>query len=302
MTKNTKEILEQSSNTQLVKIHKYLESSILDYRGDTLFSRIYPLPEKESIILLHGGPGFPSNLTEVVEYFKNQFQVIVFHQRGTKKSPSTSADYSLEAYINDIETVRKFYKIDKFHLWGHSWGGLYAQVYAEKNINNLLSLFLCSPGSGTNIQWQQTENEVMHFNKSKVNSWEWAKMGMNRFLGMLGCDKAYQRLFKHMMKNYNSVFIATEDVDTTEDYSLLKAACINKTRAEIIKYPLLSGLPQPDFKITILYGDQDIYSNSKHFVIDRYPTASIFSVLNSGHLPWLHNPQAYETIFINHYQ
>ncbi|KAF1019062.1 MAG: Proline iminopeptidase [Acinetobacter bereziniae] len=302
MTKNTKEILEQSSNTQLVKIHKYLESSILDYRGDTLFSRIYPLPEKESIILLHGGPGFPSNLTEVVEYFKNQFQVIVFHQRGTKKSPSTSADYSLEAYINDIETVRKFYKIDKFHLWGHSWGGLYAQVYAEKNINNLLSLFLCSPGSGTNTQWQQTENEVMHFNKSKVNSWEWAKMGINSFLGMLGCDKAYQRLFKQVMKNYNSAFTATEDVDTTEDYSLLKAACINKTRAEIIKYPLLSGLPQPDFKITILYGDQDIYSNSKHFVIDRYPTASIFSVLNSGHLPWLHNPQAYETIFINHYQ
>ncbi|NUF64909.1 alpha/beta hydrolase [Acinetobacter bereziniae] len=286
----------------MVKIHKYLESSILDYRGDTLFSRIYPLLGKESIILLHGGPGFPSDLTEVVEYFKHQFQIIVFHQRGTKKSPCISGDYSLEAYINDIETVRKFYKIDKFHLWGHSWGGLYAQVYTEKYPDHLLSLFLCNPGSGTNTQWQQTENEVMQFNKSKVSSWQWTKMGIYSFLGMLGFDKAYQHLFKQVMKNYHADFISTENIEQTEDFSLLKAKPINKTRAEIIKYPLLKGLTQADFKITILYGDQDIYTNSKHFVIDRYPTATVFNVVNSGHLPWLHHSQAYKDILSSHYQ
>ncbi|WP_151805216.1 alpha/beta fold hydrolase, partial [Acinetobacter bereziniae] len=265
-------------------------------------SRIYPQPEKESIILLHGGPGFPSDLTEVVEYFKHQFQIIVFHQRGTKKSPCISGDYSLEAYLNDIETVRKFYKIDKFHLWGHSWGGLYAQVYTEKYPDHLLSLFLCNPGSGTNTQWQQTENEVMQFNKSKVSSWQWTKMGINRFLGMLGFDKAYQNLFRQVMKNYHADFISTENIEQTEDFSLLKAKAINKTRAEIIKYPLLKGLTQVDFKITILYGDQDIYTNSKHFVIDRYPTASVFNVVNSGHLPWLHHSQAYKDILSSHYQ
>lgn len=302
MTKITKEILEQPSNTQIVKIHKYLESSILDYRGDTIFSRIYPLLGKESIILLHGGPGFPSDLTEVVEYFKHQFQIIVFHQRGTKKSPCISGDYSLEAYINDIETVCKFYKIDKFHLWGHSWGGLYAQVYTEKYPDHLLSLFLCNPGSGTNTQWQQTENEVMQFNKSKVSSWQWTKMGIYSFLGMLGFDKAYQHLFRQVMKNYHADFISTENIEQTEDFSLLKAKAINKTRAEIIKYPLLKGLTQADFKITILYGDQDIYTHSKHFVIDRYPTATVFHVVNSGHLPWLHHSQAYKDILSSHYQ
>jgi proline iminopeptidase len=251
---------------------------------------------------LHGGPGFPSDLTEVVEYFKHQFQIIVFHQRGTKKSPCISGDYSLEAYLNDIETVRKFYKIDKFHLWGHSWGGLYAQVYTEKYPDHLLSLFLCNPGSGTNTQWQQTENEVMQFNKSKVSSWQWTKMGIYSFLGMLGFDKAYQNLFRQVMKNYHADFISTENIEQTEDFSLLKAKPINKTRAEIIKYPLLKGLTQADFKITILYGDQDIYTNSKHFVIDRYPTATVFNVVNSGHLPWLHHSQAYKDILSSHYQ
>lgn len=88
----------------------------------------------------------------------------------------------------------------------------------------------------------------------------------------------------------------------SEDFNLLKAVPINKARPEIIKYPLLKGLSNPDFKITILYGEQDIYKTSKNFVIDRYPTAKVFIVLNSGHIPWLHNPKDHKDIMDNHYQ
>ena len=41
------------------------------------------------------------------------------------------------------------------------------QIYSEKYPENLLSLVLCSTGSGTNVVWKQTEKEVMKFNKSK---------------------------------------------------------------------------------------------------------------------------------------
>lgn len=290
-----------SSTVQTQNYKMPMKTNTIDNKGDKLFSIIYPNPDKETIILLHGGPGFPGTLSEVDNDLKNRFQVIIFHQRGTKKSPCVSKDYSIEAYLSDIEAVRKFHKIDKFHLWGHSWGGLYAQIYAEKYTDNLLSLFLCSPGSGTNIQWKQTEKEVMQLNKSKTTGWEWTKMGMNSFLGMLGSDKAYKRLFAQVMKNYNKGFILTDESADIEDFNLLKAAPVNRTRPAIIKYPLLEGLSDPDFKITILYGDQDIYSTSKTFVIDRYPTAEVFTVSNSGHIPWLHNPQAYKDIVDKHY-
>ena len=100
----------------------------------------------------------------------------------------------MSAYISDIDSVARFYGVSKFHLWGHSWGGLYAQIYANKNLEKLLSMFLCSPGSGTGEQWKQTEKEVMHFNKSKCTSWQWSKMGMNNLLGILGSDKGYKQL------------------------------------------------------------------------------------------------------------
>ena len=274
--------------------------NVIDNKGDKLFSVIYPASDRETIILLHGGPGFPSDIEEVADALKDRFQVITFHQRGTGKSPCKSKDYSMEAYLSDIEAVRAYYKIGKFHLWGHSWGGLYAQIYADRYSDNLLSLFLCCPGSGTNSEWKQTEKEVMQLNKSKCTFWQWTKMGMNNLWGMLGSDKAYKRLFTQVMKNYNDDFIETEHLGV--DFDNLKAAPINRTRPEIIKYPLLQTLADPKFKITIVYGDQDIYKASKNFVISRYPTAEITTIPNCGHIPWLHNPTEYAKILTTHYQ
>jgi len=142
----------------------------------------------------------------------------------------------------------------------------------------------------------------MQLNKSKTSAWAWTKMGLNSLLGALGSDEAYKSLFKQVMKNYNEGFIATDHSDLTDDFDLLKAEPINKTRPEIIKYPLLTGLEKPDFKITIVYGDQDIYTTSKNFVINRYPTAQVFTLSNSGHIPWLHHPEAYNNVVRNHYQ
>jgi len=274
--------------------------NIIDNKGDKLFSIIYPNSERETIILLHGGPGIPNDIEEIANTFKGNFQVITFHQRGTEKSPCKSGNYSIDAYLSDIETVREFYKIDKFHLWGHSWGGLYAQIYADKYAGNLLSLFLCNPGSGTNLEWKQTEKEVMQFNKSKCTFWEWTKMGMNSLLGIFGNSEAYNRLFTQVMKNYNAGFI--EKDHSGVDFDNLKADPINKTRPEIIKYPLLQKMTDPNFKITIVYGDRDIYSASKEFVINRYPTAEVITIPKCGHLPWLHNPKEYTKILTEHYK
>ena len=288
----------KAQNTDVKKHNRMTE--LIDNNGDKLFTSIYPNEGKETVILLHGGPGFPSDLTFVAETLSDKFQVITFHQRGTKESPCASNDYSMNAYIADLEAVAKHYNIEKFHLFGHSWGGLFAQIYAEQHPEKLLSLFLCCPGSGTNKEWKQTEKEVMQLNKSKSTSGQWMKMGMNNLLGMFGSSNAYKRLFKQVMKNYNDGFITTENLGI--DFDNLKADPINKTRKEIVKYPILKTNLNPTFNITIVYGNKDIYKSSKDFVLNRYPTAKVSTIKNCGHLPWLHNPTDYKQILENHYE
>ena len=273
---------------------------LIDNNGDQLFTTVYPNEGRETVILLHGGPGFPSDLTEVATQLSEKYQVITFHQRGTRQSPCKSHDYSMLVYISDVDAVAQYFKVDKFHLFGHSWGGLYAQIYAQEHPERLLSLFLCCPGSGTGEEWKQTEKEVMQLNRSKCSSYEWMKMGVNNLLGILGSDKAYMRLFKQVMKNYNEDFI--EINDQSADFSNLKADPINKTRKEIVKYPLLSKNTHPAYPITVVYGEMDIYQTSKNFVLGRYPTATVQIIDHSGHIPWLHNPEKYRTVLAAHFR
>ncbi|HEY8780776.1 MAG TPA: alpha/beta hydrolase [Mucilaginibacter sp.] len=277
-----------------------MKTTILNNKKTKLFAKIYPKSNCESVVLLHGGPGVPDDLTMIAEFLSGKFQVITFHQRGTGMSPCSDKDYAIESYLSDIDCIANHFEIDKFHLFGHSWGGLYAQIYVEQNPAKILSVFLCSPGSGTGVQWKETESEVLKFNRSKCSSAEWLAMGLNSLLGILGSDKACQRLFKQVIKNYDKGFVSEEPLSF--DLQYIRAAPVNLTRKQLIKYPLLKNNLNPPFKITVTYGDSDIYGESKKYVKERYPDASFHTIDKCGHFPWVHNKSDFKKILADHYK
>ncbi|ALI97776.1 alpha/beta fold hydrolase [Rufibacter tibetensis] len=264
-----------------------------------LFTTIYPNRGKETVILLHGGPGVPDGLTFMRKYLSRYFQVITFHQRGTLRSPCTSHDYSLERYNADINRIADHFKVEKFHLFGHSWGGLYAQVYAQQFQSRLLSLFLCSPGSGTGTQWTEAMLEIARYNKKKTSFLEFAAMNANSALGILGSNKGYKNFYGQALINFSRGFKEAHP----EDFAIycIKAKAINRTLKNIIANPLLPDMETPGCKVTITYGDQDIFGESMRYVVQRYPTAQVHTIPASGHIPWSHNQMEFVNVLQEHY-
>lgn len=273
---------------------------LLKNQDTTLFTLVQPNPGKETILLLHGGPGLPDGLSFLREVLAKDFQVIMFHQRGTQKSPAPSHDYSLESYLSDINHVADHFALEQFHLFGHSWGGLYAQVYAQQHPHRLKSLFLCSPASGTGRQWLETMLEINRYNLRKSSLREWLWMGVNAGLGALGSDAGYRRLYRQILRNFNRGF--QKAYPEYFALSCVKASAINGTLKAILAYPLLPSLKQPGFKITITYGDQDIFGRSQQYVLQRYPTALRYILPASGHIPWLHNQDDFLRVLEQHYK
>lgn len=278
-----------------------MKNTIVITNKDTaLFTTIYSKKGKETVIFLHGGPGLPDGLSFVAEYLAEWFQVICFHQRGTLQSPTSSDDYSMESYMSDIDSIAAHFYIEKFHLLGHSWGGLYGQIYAQHNLHRILSLFLCSPASGTGIEWAETQAEILKYNQSKSNIAEIAAMTIQAFLGGLGSDKGYQNLYKQLIKNFNKGF--TVSTPTPFELACVKAKAINLTTKAILQYPLLTQIKDPDFPITVIYGEKDIYGDSKKYIRQRYPSSQISFISNSGHLSWAHHQEEFVTILNQHYR
>ena len=268
------------------------QKTMLIQNGQTVLNtKVYSQNNSETIILLHGGPGVPDEMLEIVAQLKDRYKVITFEQRGVGESTCYGCSFKMEDYISDIDAITKELNIEKFHLFGHSWGGLYAQIYASKKPENIKSLFLCSPSSGTNKAWKKTEREVMLFNKDITTSGEWFNMGWNSLLGMLGSDNGYQKVFSQVLKNYHKGY---GDVKIEQDFlEKIHSRPINRTRKEIKKHPSLTTLTKSEFPILITYGDGDIYGNSKNELLKRYPTATVKTIKNSGHIPWKHNPSEF---------
>lgn len=273
----------------------------IESKSSQLFTTIYPKQNAQTVILLHGGPGVPMDDSPIAEQLLQKYQVITFEQRGTGRSPTKGAAYSIEEYLDDLNAIAQHFEVEKFHLFGHSWGGLYAQIYAEKYPEKILSMFLSSPSSGTGEIWKQTESEVMTFNKEHSGFWGWLKMGMNSVFGMFGSNSAYQSLFKQVIENYNKnfdpAFIATDEMVKN-----VRAEPVNRTRPHIVEYPLLKDAIDYRFPIMVVYGEKDIYGESKRYVKNRFPKATFVEIENAGHIAWRHAPKEFNRILVKFYE
>jgi proline iminopeptidase len=249
--------------------------------------RRYEKPASETIILLHGGPGMPDEMTEIREFLQEKMQVITFDQRGTGLKNIKGCTFTIKDYLDDIDRIADYFQLKSFHLLGHSWGGLYAQIYATERPERIISLFLCSPVAGTGKVWSIAEREVFQYNRKRSTGLEWMMMGVNTMLGFLGSRSAYRRLFKQIIINYHKGY----NVPPTDPEKLAKinARAGIKTRQAIKQYPPLNIVGDTIYPVMITYGQYDAYDKSKEYVLLRYPNAKTMIIPDSGHTPWKHS-------------
>lgn len=259
-------------------------------------------------LFLIPGPGVPDAMEVVTNSLNKKFRVIYFQQRGTGKSTCKNGDYSMDSYISDIEAIADYFDLKQFHLFGHSWGGLYAQIYANEKPERILSLFLSSPSSGTNQLWLDTESEVLAYCQQNSTSFEFLSMGILSLFGILGSNLAYQNLFALVLsvyhRNHNQQHQGSKaiEIDKASLTETIRAEPINKTRPFLQTYKSLPEIVvDPQYPIVISFGQSDIYGQSKMKTMKRFPTAKIFEIEDSGHIPFLHNPSRFFSIVHDFY-
>jgi proline iminopeptidase len=95
-------------------------------------------------LVLHGGPGGAINPTMRRFFDPARWRVALFDQRGCGRSrPNASLeDNTTWALIEDIERLRRHLKIDKWAVFGGSWGSTLALAYAIQHPQRVSALFL----------------------------------------------------------------------------------------------------------------------------------------------------------------
>ncbi|KAG0578486.1 hypothetical protein KC19_4G026500 [Ceratodon purpureus] len=101
-------------------------------------------PEGQPIIFLHGGPGSGTSGGNRRFFDPEHYRIILFDQRGAGKSTPHACleENTTWDLVNDIEKLREHLKIEKWQVFGGSWGSTLALVYSQSHPERVIGIIL----------------------------------------------------------------------------------------------------------------------------------------------------------------
>lgn len=112
--------------------------------GHTLYYEECGNPNGKPAVFLHGGPG--GGCTAAMRRFWNPdvYRVILFDQRGSGKSKPHAylENNTTWDLVNDIELLRTALQIDKWQVFGGSWGSTLALAYSQTHPERVSEIVL----------------------------------------------------------------------------------------------------------------------------------------------------------------
>ena len=142
------------------------ESHLISFNNEIIHYKTFG--NGKPLLIINGGPGMNcegfENLAQ--EIANKGFKTIIYDQRGTGKSLLPIVDsttITLKLMVEDIEKLRKQLKIDKWSLFGQSFGGVLVAKYAHQYPERVDKIIFSS-SAGLDLKFMETIN-VFDLNK-----------------------------------------------------------------------------------------------------------------------------------------
>jgi proline iminopeptidase len=128
-----------------METHDDFRDGMLDVgAGHSIYWRSQGNPEAPAIVVLHGGPGGAMNLQWADFLDARQWHIVFFDQRGCGRSTPFGElrNNGLADLVGDIEKLRERLGIERWAVFGGSWGTTLALAYGAAHPSRCLGFLL----------------------------------------------------------------------------------------------------------------------------------------------------------------
>lgn len=127
---------------------KSIQDGYISFRGYKTYYKLVGKPGKKHspLLVLHGGPGSTHNYLLGLSGLAQNRQVVFYDQLGSGLSdhPTNDSLWTIDLFIDELQTIRRELGLDSIHLLGHSWGGMLAIDYLLTKPTGVKSVVLAS--------------------------------------------------------------------------------------------------------------------------------------------------------------
>lgn len=124
--------------------------------GHQVYWEIAGNPDGLAALVLHGGPGSGCREGHYDLFDLDRYRVVLMDQRGAGRSRPAAAtdvaalqDNTTDDLINDIEVLRAHLEVDKWLVFGGSWGSTLGLLYAQTHRGHVRALVLAGVATTT---------------------------------------------------------------------------------------------------------------------------------------------------------
>jgi proline iminopeptidase len=126
------------------------EEGLLDVGdGNLVHWNVSGDPEGKPVLVVHGGPGAGSGSGNRRSFDPERYRVVLFDQRGCGLSTPHASDPTTDMSVNttehllgDMEQLREHLGIERWLLYGGSWGSTLILAYAERHPERVSEIVL----------------------------------------------------------------------------------------------------------------------------------------------------------------
>ncbi|MEL7209591.1 MAG: alpha/beta fold hydrolase, partial [Actinomycetota bacterium] len=140
-----------------------IESGLLDVGdGHRIHWEVSGNPAGKPAVLIHGGPGSGAHPRHRRLFDPERYRIVQFDQRNCGRSTPPAAarhvDLSTNTtahLISDLEALRRHLGVDRWLVWGGSWGTTLGLAYALDHPRSVTELVLASvvTTSAADVEW-----------------------------------------------------------------------------------------------------------------------------------------------------
>jgi proline iminopeptidase len=125
-------------------IEPYAAGTLVVSDRHTLYFEECGNPQGKPVVLLHGGPGAGCSPNMRRFHDPSKYRIVLFDQRGSGRSTPHAdlVENTTWDLVADIERLREHLGIDKWQVFGGSWGSTLALAYAETHPERVSELVL----------------------------------------------------------------------------------------------------------------------------------------------------------------
>ena len=104
-------------------------------------------PNKKPIVFIHGFPYDHTMWDKQINELKSNYFCVTYDIRGLGQSPIGDGQYTIESFVDDLETIITELELHKPVLCGLSMGGYISLRVVERNESNYSGMILCDTRS-----------------------------------------------------------------------------------------------------------------------------------------------------------